>query len=236
MTYEEVLNELKSMADPKFAGQLAMAGINNNKALGITMPQIRELAKKAGKNHEIAGQLWKSGIHEGKLLSIFVEEPQKVTEQQLDDWVKDIDSWDICDQCMAALTIKTPYAYDKAFEWVKSEEEFIRRSGIVTLVAITVHDKKQSDEVIAGFLDTAEQYCLDERNFVKKAVNWLIRQIGKRSLELNPKAIKTAENILEKYPDSKTARWIAKDAIRELKSEAVIERLKKKKKRQEAKN
>ena len=186
---------------------------------------MRKIAKEAGKNHELAQQLWSSGIHEAKILASMVDDPMLVTEAQMETWVGDFDSWDVCDQCCNNLLRKTRFAYQKAAEWSSKDKEFVKRAGFVLMASLAVHDKKAQDRQFEEFLQIINREASDSRNFVKKAVNWALRQIGKRNLHLNRRAIEIAQGI--GGMDSRSAKWIASDAIRELTSEAVQEKLKK---------
>lgn len=202
---------------------MARYGINLKNTYGISSYELQRLAKEMGKDHSLAQQLWASSIHEARILASMVDKPEMVTDAQMESWVKDIDSWDVCDQCCSNLFDKTKFAYQKAEVWSKREEEFVKRAGFVLMAALSIHDKKAADEDFLKFLPMIKRESPDERNFVKKAVNWALRQIGKRNLNLNKIAIKTAKEI--RQIDSKSARWIAGDAIRELTSEAVQKRL-----------
>ena len=224
MQYNDIIQKIKSLADPEAVKGMARFGINPENTYGVSIPNLRKLAREIGKDHVLAQQLWASGIHEARLLASFIDEPKLVTESQLESWVKDFNSWDVCDQCCSNLFDETELAHSKAGEWSKREVEFVKRAGFVLMAALSVHDKKASDEDFIKFLPMIKREATDERNFVKKAVNWALRQIGKRNLDLNKMAIKTAEEI--KQIDSKSARWIAADAIRELTSEKVQKRLK----------
>ena len=224
MRLKEVLGKLKSLTSVKAVAGMARFGINPRNTLGVSMPMIREIAKEIGSNHKLAQQLWDSKIHEARILAGFVAEEKETTEEQMENWVKDFDSWDVCDQVCGNLFDKTEFAYNKAFEWSKRKEEFIKRAGFVLMATLSVHDKKASDKQFEQFLPVIKREAEDERNFVKKAVNWALRQIGKRSITLNKKAIKAAKEIQK--INSKTAKWIANDAIRELTSESVQQRLK----------
>ncbi len=214
MTSQEIIERLKSHADPKNVEGMALYGINPQNTLGIKVAILRKIAKETGKNHELALELWTSGIHEARILAAFVDNPALVTEEQMDAYVKDFDSWDICDGTCNHLFDKTPFAYQKAVEWAQKNEEYVRRSGFVMMATLAVHDKKAADEKFLGFLPLIKEYALDERNFVKKAVNWALRQIGKRNIQLGHKARELALEIQKL--DSQSARWIARDAIREL--------------------
>lgn len=222
MNYEQVMKKLKSMENRKNKEGMARFGIKTDKALGISLYELRPLAKKIGKNHKLAQKLWASKIHEARMIAAFIDEPEKVTEKQMEKWVKDFDSWDICDNTCFSLFDKTPYAYKKAVEWSKRKEEFVKRAAFAMMAALAVHDKKADDKKFEKFFPIIIRESTDERNFVKKAVNWALRQIGKRNKALNKKVIKVAKEIRKK--DSKSARWIASDALRELTSEKVQKR------------
>lgn len=197
-------------------------GINPKNTLGISIPFLRKLGKKIGRNHDLAQQLWKTKIHEARLLAAFIEEPKKVSSLQMDKWTADFDSWDICDQACSNVYDKTPYAYDKSLKWVKDKREFVRRAGFVMMAALAVHDKKQPDKIFIQFFPIIKKYSTDQRNFVRKAVNWALRQIGKRSGLLRLRAIKCAKEIQK--INSKPARWIATDALRELQKVIALNR------------
>ena len=219
----ELLDQLKSLGSEKDKEGMARFGIKPKKALGISVYVLKKMAKNIKRDHKLAIDLWKSGIHEARMIAAFLDEPEKVTEKQMESWAKDFDSWDICDQTCAYLFDKTPFAYSKAVEWTKRDEEFVKRSGFVLMCALAVHDKRAPDSKFRKFFPIIKKYSTDERNFVKKAVNWALRQIGKRNKSLNKEAIKTAKDI--KKIDSKAARWIASDALRELQSEKIQKRL-----------
>ena len=198
-------------------------GIRTENALGVSLPKLRKLAESTGKNHEIALGLWKTGIHEAQILAALVDVPAEVTEAQMDRWVHDFDSWDVCDTCCANLLDKTRFAYSKAIEWSGEEQEFVKRAGFALMAALAVHDKRQTDEAFTSFLPCILRGATDERNFVRKAVNWALRQVGKRNLTLNKEAIRVAREMQK--ADNRAARWVAADALRELNSPSVQERL-----------
>jgi 3-methyladenine DNA glycosylase AlkD len=223
MQYDDILKKLKSLSDPKAVEGMARFGINPENTFGVSIPNLRQIAKETGRDRALAQQLWASGIHEARILASMVDDPKMVTEEQLERWVKDFDSWDVCDQCCMNLFEKTQFAYQKAVEWSSNDKEFIKRTGFVLMARLAVSDKKADDRQFEPFLPIIKRESTDNRNFVKKAVNWALRQIGKRNLNLNGKAIETAEEIQE--IDSKSARWIASDALRELTGQAVLERL-----------
>ena len=219
MTAHQILSRLKKLANPKNVEGMARYGINSEKAFGVSVPTLRSIAKEAGRDHRLAAELWKSGYHEARIIAPLVDEPARVTEKQMERWVRDIDSWDVCDLCCNNLFRKTEFAHAKAQEWTSRDEEFVRRAGFVMMAALAVHDKKAPDSRFTRYLPAIRRGATDERNLVKKAVNWALRQIGKRNLTLNRKAIEAAEKIATL--DSRAARWIAADALRELRSEKV---------------
>lgn len=227
MRYDEVLSQLRSMENPKNVEGMARYGINPKNNLGISIYKLRPLAKIIGLNHNLSIELWKSGIHDARLLAVFIEDPKKVTEEQMDLWVKDFDSWDLCDQACTSLFDLTPYAWKKVFEWAERDEEFVKRAAFSIIAGLAVHDKAASDKKFEQFIPILIKHANDERNYVKKAVNWAIRNIGKRNKTLNKKMINVSKNIQK--IDSKSAKWIASDAIRELTSEKVKQRLERKK-------
>ena len=227
MRLHDVLIHLKSLSNQKNREGMAKFGINIDSALGISMYTLRSLAKEIGINHELALQLWDSGIHEAKILASLIGEPAKVTENLMEKWVNAFDSWDVCDQVCSNYFDRTPFAYHKALEWSARREEFVKRAGFVLMATLSVHDRGADDQQFIQFYPIIMREATDERNYVKKAVNWALRQIGKRNLELNNWAIKIAQEIQEM--NSKSARWIASNALRELTSDKVQLRLRKRK-------
>jgi 3-methyladenine DNA glycosylase AlkD len=223
MEVEEVIRELRAQADPASLKGMARYGIATGRALGLSMPTLRKMARKTGRDHGLASDLWKSGIHEARVLAAMVDAPSKVTERQMERWVTEFDSWDVCDGCCGSLFNKTPFAHAKALEWSRRKEEFVKRAGYVLMAELAVHDKESPDGAFLKFFDAIEKGSTDGRNFVKKAVNWALRQIGKRNRKLNAEALKFAARISKL--ESGSARWVASDAARELRSEAVQKRL-----------
>ncbi|MFC2012990.1 DNA alkylation repair protein [Chloroflexota bacterium] len=223
MQYAEIIKKLKGLSNPKAIEGMARFGINPGNAFGISVPNLRAIAKEAGKDHALAQQLWASGIHEAKILAGMIDDPKMVTEEQMESWVKDFDSWDVCDQCCMNLFDKTSLAYGKAVEWSAKEEEFIKRAGLAMMACLAWHDKTADNKQFEPFFPIMKREATDNRNFVKKAVNWALRQVGKRNFALNKEAIATAREI--RKIDAKSAKWIAADAIRELTGQAVQDRL-----------
>jgi 3-methyladenine DNA glycosylase AlkD len=223
MDREVVLDELRAQANQANVAGMARFGINADRTLGISIPALRVLAKRVGKNHDLALDLWASGIHEARILASMIDDPGKVTPQQMDAWVVEFDSWDVCDQVCGNLFDRTPYAFDQIVAWSARDEEFVRRAAFALLAALAVHDKRAPDIAFEACFPLIVAAATDERNFVKKAVNWALRQIGKRNGALNARAVEVAHHIQQ--IDSKAARWIAADALRELTSEKVQQRL-----------
>lgn len=222
---DDIISKLETMSNPDAIKGMARFGITPENTFGVSIPNLRKIAKETIKDHALAQQLWESGFRETMILASMIDELEMVTEEQMELWVMDFDYWEICDQCCMNLFEKTGFAYGKAVEWSCRTEEFIKRAGFVMMAQLAVSDKKADDCRFEQFFSIMLREADDERNFVKKAVNWALRQIGKRNLALNEKAIGTAME-MQKI-DSRSARWIASDAIRELSSEAVQKRLRK---------
>lgn len=193
---------------------MARYGINTKNAYGASMPVIRQIAKQIGENHSLSLQLWKSGIHEARILAGIIDNPDEVTEKQMENWVKDFYSWDVCDQVCTNLFDRTGFAVKKVIQWSKRKEEFVKRAGFTIIAGLAVHNKTMTDKEFEKFFHLINKESTDDRNFVRKAVNWALRNIGKRNLNLNKKAIKLAQKL--KNSENKTARWIGSDAYREL--------------------
>jgi 3-methyladenine DNA glycosylase AlkD len=225
VSVEEVLRKLQDKARSDQVKGMARFGMIPDRRLGVSVPDMRKIAKAVGKDHDLAIKLWKTNIPETKIVAAMIDEPEKVTENQMEEWVKDINSWDVCDQVCMNLFEKTALAWKKIFDWSQREEEFVKRTSFALIACLAWHDKEMANEKFDKLLQVIKNGATDERNFVKKAVNWALRNIGKRNLLLNSDAIKTAKEIQQ--IDSKAARWIASDAIRELESEAVQKRLRK---------
>lgn len=226
MEIKEIIKELESLSNPEDVEGMARFGINPEKAYGVRIPELRKIAKKAGKDHNLAENLWNFGYHEARILATMIDDPEEVSEEQMEKWALDFNTWDICDQCCMNLFDKTPFAYKKVFEWSMREEEFVKRAAFTMMAVLAVHDKKASDEKFQEFFPIIIRESNDNRNFVKKAVNWALRGIGKRNMVLNGMAITTARKINKL--DSKSAKWISSNALRELESEKVQNRLKSK--------
>jgi 3-methyladenine DNA glycosylase AlkD len=209
----DVIEQLRQASDAKYLEGMKRFGVDNSKALGIPLPQLRKIAKSIKKDHQLALDLWDSGIHECRVMASLVDDPKQVTLQQMDKWVADFYSWDVCDQVCGNLFDRTEFAIEKALEWSKSEKEYIKRAGFVLMAEFAVHNKKASNEEFMQFFPIIEREAWDDRNFVKKAVNWALRQIGKRNKDLHKIAIECARRVAQQ--ESKAAKWIAKDALNE---------------------
>lgn len=223
MKASELVAHLKKKKNERNLRGMEKFGINVSNAVGMPIPDLRQLARKIGPHQELSLELWKDGLHEARLLAAFLGDPMKVTEKQMESWVRDFDSWDLCDQVCSNLFDKTPFAYRKAVEWSGRKEEYVKRAGFVLMACLAVHDKKVGGAAFVKFFPIIAREANDDRNFVKKAVNWALRQIGKRSLTLNKEAIETATLI--GTMDSPSAKWIASNALYELQSEKVQKRL-----------
>ena len=219
----EVLNDLKKLGDPRNVAGMARFGIRPAVALGVPKPALRKLAHELGQDHDLAQELWGSGVHEARVLASMIDDPAEVTADQMDAWANDFDNWDICDQCCLNLFWKTASAYEKTAVWTASDREFMKRAGFVLMACLAIHDKKAGDAAFRRFLTVIRTEAADDRNFVRKAVNWALRQIGKRNASLRREAIQVALELQQ--ADSKSARWIGSDALRELSGEAVRRRV-----------
>ncbi len=223
LAYEQVLKRLKAAARPDQLEGMARYGISTRNRLGVSMPELRALGKAIGKDHRLALRLWDSGIPDARILASLVDRPEEVTREQMDAWVRGIDSWDVCDQVCLNLFDKTPFAPQKAAQWAKRREEFVKRAAFSLIACLAWHDKKAPDTRFLEFLPLIRAAATDDRNLVKKAVSWALRHIGKRNRELNRAALDAARQI--QGLESRAARWIAGQVRRELESEAVRKRL-----------
>lgn len=221
MDAEIVLTRLGSMANADNVAGMARFGISTEGTLGISVALLREVARDVrrtvpgkAERHQLAAELWASGVHEARELATMIEVPEMVTRAQMDAWVADVDSWDIGDGLCMGLFDRTPYAMEKAKEWAYREEEFVRRAGFALMAALALRRHSLRDEEYEPFFALIERYATDERNFVKKAVNWALRQIGKRNERLRARAIGVAREVAEM--ESRSARWVGRDALREL--------------------
>ncbi len=236
---EALVEELRSLGSAGGRASMARFGIEVGDAFGVSVYEVRKVARRVGTDHALALALWKTGHHEARLLACFVDDPGRVTPRQMQSWAKDFHSWDVCDQATTSLFDLTPHAWGKAAEWAKREEEWLKRAGFALMAGLAVHDKTAPDRDFLRLLPLIERGAFDERNFVKKGVNWALRNLGKRNLALRDAAVACAEHIQvlasrraggERGGDSacRAARWVAADALRELRSEKTLARLKRK--------
>lgn len=225
MTVKNIIRQFRLLGKLENVVGMARYGIVAKKAYGVPTPIIRSLAKSIGINHTLAHQLWTTGVYEARALAFFIEDPLLVTDQQMETWVRDFDNWAICDGCCIHLFRKTKHAWKKAVAWSSRKQEFVKRAGFTLMATLAVHEKDAVNPRFENFLRIVCRESSDERNGVKKAVNWALRQIGKRNRSLNKLAIQTAQEI--KKIDSPAARWIASDALRELTNSKIQSRLKK---------
>ncbi len=224
MTLDEVIAELREQADKKAVAGMHRVGINPRGTLGVQIPKLQKLARRIGVDHALALDLWATGVHEARILAAMVDDPAQLTEEQMDRWAQAFDSWDVCDQVSKYLFGRSPLAYEKAKEWAGHGGQFVKRASFALMADLAVNDKSAPDEPFLEFLQLAEREAGDDRNYVKKSVNWAVRQIGKRNKALNQAALASAKRI--KAQGSPSARWIAADALRELSSAAVQARVK----------
>ena len=223
MEFNQIIQEFEELSDVDFAQNMKKFGINYVKSYGLRLPQIRKIAKQCGKNHELALKLWNYGYHETYLLATLVEEPKKVDSIQLNEWVNSFYSWDLVDQACINLLRFIPEAIDNIFTWANSDGEFVKRTAFSLIAVLAVHNK---DANFDEYFEIIKEGSKDNRNFVKKSVNWALRQIGKSSAENNRKALKLSYEILE--IDNKASKWVARGAIKELESEKVQNKFSKK--------
>ena len=227
MTVDEILKKLESLGSARNVEGMAHFGIKTGKSFGVPTPLLKQFAREVKKQtedrHALALDLWKTKVYDARAIAFMIDDPKRVTREQMESWARDFDNWATVDGTCSYLFCRTPFAYEKAVEWTTREAEFVKRAGFSLMAYLAVHDKKADDKKLATFLPVIEKHSDDERNFVKKAVNWALRQIGKRNVSLNKLAVETAERI--KLQDTKAARWIAADALRELRSEGVLKRL-----------
>lgn len=231
---EALLAEVRALGSEENRAGMARYGINVENALGVSLYDLRGLSKPYRKDHALAAELWATGLHEARLLAAIVDDPAEVTPEQMEAWASEFDSWDVTDIVTTDLFDRTPFAWEKAAEWAGRDDEWVKRGGFAIMAGLVAHDKKAPDEAFVALLPLIEREATDDRNFVKKAVNWALRNIGKRNVALNAEAVACAQRILDAHggPDSRggeagdrAARWVAKDALRKLTSDKVRARL-----------
>ena len=220
---KQILSRLKKLGRPDTLAGMAHFAIDTENAFGVAVPELRRMAKELGQDHPLALALWGSGVHDARLLASMIAAPKDTDRALADAWAADFRSWDLCDQCCTNLLRKTPFARDLIEDWRHREAEFVKRAAFAMIAVLAVHDKAATDAVFVAWLAIIEDGASDPRNFVKKAVNWGLRQIGKRNAKLNRLSIDCARRIADQ--GSKPACWIAANALRELESEAVQTRI-----------
>ena len=231
-----LLAELRALGTEANRAGMARYGINVEHASGVPVTSLRKLARRIGTDHDLALALWATGHHEARLLACFVDDANAVTDAQAEAWARDFDSWDLCDQATTSLFDRTPLAWPKAVQWARRDDPWVRRAAFALIAGLAVHDKAAADRAFADLLPLIEQAATDDRNFVRKAVNWALRNIGKRNESLNEAALACARRILAAAntraggprggdAGARSARWVATDAIRELDAARLRERL-----------
>ena len=218
-----ILRDLERLASPANVAGMARYGITSANVLGVRMTELRTRARGFKRDHELALALWDTGVYEARLLAAFVDDSTQVTSEQMETWAAAFDSWALCDGVCGHLFDRTSHAVEKAFAWAERDEEYVKRAGFVLMATLAVHDKRAPDDLFVRVLDVVERHAQDPRNFVKKAVNWALRHVGKRNMALNEKAVATARLLAGR--DDATARWVGRDALRELTNPKTLERI-----------
>lgn len=215
---------LKRLADRKTLSGMARYGLPPDKAFGVPVGKIQTLAKELGRSHALALALWETGWYEARMLAAYVDEPERVTPQQMDRWCAEFDNWGLVDTVCFVLFDRSPQAWSKVAPWSRRSDEFGKRAGFVLLACLAAHDKQAEDKAFAKCLPLVERGAQDERNFVKKGVSWALRMVGRRSHGLNAEAVAVARRLAAS--ESKSAQWVGRVALKELTSPAMVKRLK----------
>jgi 3-methyladenine DNA glycosylase AlkD len=218
MTAEEIVSELRQLGEPQRVAALRRSRIASP-AFGIPISTLRSLAKRIGPDHQLASGLWRAAVREPRILASLIDEPERVTQTQMDRWAMDFDSWEVCDQCCQNLFWRTPFALPKALAWTRRPEEFVKRAGFVLVAVLAVHDKQAEDDTFVGLLPTLIAATDDERAYVQKAASWALRQLGKRNDHLCTGVLTAVAPCIDS--DSRASRWVARDVSRELRSRAA---------------
>jgi 3-methyladenine DNA glycosylase AlkD len=226
MNQAEVMAWLERSGSSKAVAGLARYGLPTDKAFGVSVAVLRAQAKRIGKDHALAMQLWDTGWLEARLLASLIADPALVTPAQMDAWCRGFDNWGVVDTACFALFDRSPHAWKKVAPWVKRRDEFQKRAGFVLMACLAAHDKKAADAAFMKFLPMIEKGASDERNFVKKGVSWALRHVGHRNAALHAAALKTATQLAKS--DNATERWVGKDALRDITRPYVIAKVKKK--------
>jgi 3-methyladenine DNA glycosylase AlkD len=225
-TCARALEELRALGERRNVEGMARFGIRAKIVYGVAKPKMDALARRIGKNHRLALDLWDSGVHDARILAGMIDLPREVSSAQMEGWVRDFDNWDVCDGTCCHLFVFAASSWKKAIAWSRRDPEFIKRAGFALMAYLAYRDKQATDAQFRRLLPLIEREAYDNRNFVRKAVNWALRNIGKRNLRLNREATRAAARI--RRQDSPSARWIAADALRELQGAAVRARLRRK--------
>jgi 3-methyladenine DNA glycosylase AlkD len=223
MDAKDVLAWLRRTGTRRTVEGMARYGLPSDRAFGVTVGAMQAMAKRIGKDHDLAEALWASGWYEARMMATFVGDPRRVTRRQMNAWAADFDNWGICDTACFHLFDRTPFAWEKARQWSKSPREFVKRAGFALMASLVAHDKAAPDRQFLAVLPLIEKGAHDERNFVRKGVNWALRSIGKRSRPLNAAAVASARRLA--LSDEPAPRWVGKEALRELASPKVRSRL-----------
>jgi len=221
---KEVLRMLRAAARPEELEGMARFGMTPERRLGVAVPEMRRIAKQVGKDHALALELWKSKIPEAMMVASMIDDPEQVTSKQMEEWVKDFNSWDVCDQVCMNLFEKTDLVWKKAVDWSGREEEYVKRAAFALMACLAWHNKEAPGENFVKFIPVIKREATDGRDMVKKSVSWALRNIGKRNPTMNQMALKAARDI--QNMGTRSARWIGSDVIRDLTSETVQKRFK----------
>ena len=221
---QSLLGELERLGTQKRREEMGPRyGIHTDKAFGVAMADMQKIARSLGRNHALAAALWDTGCYEARILAALIDAPEQVTPAQMDRWCRDFDNWAVCDTVCMHLFDRTPHAFGKVAQWARRRDEFVRRAAFALLASLALHDKKSANKAFADCLPLIEAAATDGRNFVKKSVNWALRAIGERNRELNSAALAVAQRLA--ISDDASARWVGKDALKQLNSPAVLRRL-----------
>jgi len=220
MTVKHVLAELRRLGRAENIAGMARFGIAPARVYGVSTVPLKNMARQCGRNSKLACALWDTGVHEARILAAYVMDPADLTRREMERWTREFDSWAVCDNACMHLFRKTPFAWAKAAEWSSRRPEYVKRAGFALMATLAVHDKRANDEAFLALLPIIERESVDERNFVRKAVNWALRQIGKRNVALCKAAMECAQRL--KQSESRSARWIGSDALRELRPKQLL--------------
>ena len=219
---DSVVAELRKLSSKRVRDGMARFALPSDKALGVAVGDIRDLGKRIGRQHALALAIWKTDIYEARMLAAFIGDPGRITPAQMDRWCRDFDSWGICDTLCFHLFDKTPHAWTKIEQWSDDRREFVKRAAFALLASVAGHDKTAADKQFLRTFPFIERAATDDRNFVKKGVSWALRGIGHRNASLNKAAVELAHRLAAS--ENAAARWIGKDALRDITRPAVLRR------------